>query len=254
MGYKQVSYSAIVRFMELLEQEGGRVVLGQPVQCSAEITNGLQHFWHQRLNISSIVINRHNALQTGVIQPVGWEVDDEIAAVNRPDILWQSCSPLAVQSRSLDYGSLTIIYVPCPKDVSGRKQRHKVPAKYRKRILRYHPPPFLHLFTLQKEKKKETSKILECNTSNCFFYHNSAGSRFLTGWCAVVNKSIDNGADGIFTNQMARKLYTTPACFIRHASQCNTAKISCEFANNMLKNEFPPVRRGVDSYLPHDNV
>ena len=38
------------------------------------------------------------------------------------------------------------------------------------------------------------------------FYHNSAVSRFLIGWCAVVNKSPHNGADAILTNQIARKL------------------------------------------------
>ena len=39
----------------------------------------------------------------------------------------------------------------------------------------------------------------------------------------------------------------TPAC---HVLQRNTTKVSCIFLNVVVKNKFPLVCRGVDSYVP----
>ena len=55
------------------------------------------------------------------------------------------------------------------------------------------------------------------------FYHDSAVSRFLIGWCAVVNKSPHNDTDAILTNQIARKLYRQRLLF-PSVSLCNATQ------------------------------
>ena len=57
----------------------------------------------------------------------------------------------------------------------------------------------------------------------------SAVSRFLIGWCAVVNKSPDHGADAIMSRDSGLLAFTS---------------------NIVVKNKFTVVFRGVDSYLP----
>ena len=59
-----------------------------------------------------------------------------------------------------------------------------------------------------------------------WFYHNSAVSRFLMGWCAVVKKSADNGAEAIHSCLLTLRL------------------------NIVVKNKLTMVSRGVNSYLP----
>ena len=65
----------------------------------------------------------------------------------------------------------------------------------------------------------------------------------------MANRSPHYGADAMLTNQIARKFWTTLAFFIILALHCNTAKMYCDFASIMMKNEFPLVCRDVDSYL-----
>ena len=60
------------------------------------------------------------------------------------------------------------------------------------------------------------------------FYHNSAVSRFLIGWCAVVNDSTDNGADAMLTNQIARKVMDNACLF-------HQSRFSMQHSENFLR-------------------